>query len=68
MEWRANSPVGHPPYQVPCMIRTRYGEEIVAELIKLNPKYHSKVKDKEIWHVAKHVYIKDDDVVEWKLL
>lgn len=68
MEWRANSPVWHPPYQMPCMIRTRDGEETVAELIKLNPKYHNKVKDKEIWRVKKHVYIKDDNVVEWKLL
>lgn len=68
MEWRANSHVGHPPYQTPCKIRTRDGEEYEAMLIHLNENYHTRVKDKDVWTVKNHKSIKDDDVVEWKLL
>jgi hypothetical protein len=34
--WRANSPKTHPPYQTPCWIKTRDGEEYEAELIQEN--------------------------------
>ena len=50
------------------MIRTRDGEEYEAMLIHLNENYHTRVKDKDVWTVKNHKSIKDDNVVEWKLL
>lgn len=68
MKWHANSPVWHPAYQVPCLIRTRDGRELRAMLIHLNPKYHTKVKNCDKWKVLgdKKEYIEDDNIVEWK--
>ena len=66
--WRANSPKTRPPYQTPCLIRTRDGNEYRAELIHLNDKYHSRVpKDKLYkWRLGKHNFIEDNEVVEWR--
>ena len=64
--WRANSPKTRPPYQTPCLIRTRDGNEYRAELIHLNLKYHKTVTELDKWRVAKHKYIDNADVVEWR--
>lgn len=68
MNWRANSPETHPPCQVPCMIRTRDGRELKAELIHLNERYHSKLPKNKMyqWKVGKHDFIEQDEVVEWR--
>ena len=39
-----------------------------AMLIHLNENYHTRVKDEDVWIVKNHKSIKDDNVVEWKLL
>ena len=64
--WRANSPKTRPPYQTPCLIRTRDGNEYRAELIHLNPKYHKMVKSLDKWRLGKHKYMDNDEVVEWR--
>ena len=68
MNWRVNSPTGHPPCQALCVIRTRDGRELRAQLIHLNEKYHGKIpKDKLYkWRLGKHNFIEDDEVVEWR--
>lgn len=68
MNWRANSPATHPPCQVPCIIRTRDGQEHEAMLIHLNEQYHGRIsKDKLYkWRLGKHKFIEDDEVVEWR--
>lgn len=68
MTWKVNSPSTHPPCQVKCVIRTRDGQELKAQLIHLNPKYHGKIpKDKLYkWRLGKHNYLEDDEVVEWR--
>ena len=69
MNWTANSPKQHPPYQTECIIRTRDGQELEAMLIHLNPKYHTRVKDCNKWkvlNVKKKMYLDDDEVVEWR--
>lgn len=67
--WRANSPSTHPPMQTPCWIHTRDGQELQAELIHLNPKYHTYVKNCYRWKVLgeKKKYLEDTEVVEWRL-
>jgi hypothetical protein len=66
--WRANSPKTHPPYQTPCWIKTRDGEEYEAELIHLNPKYHTHANP-DVWKLKgfKKKYLENDNVVEWRL-
>ena len=68
MNWRANSPETRPPCQVPCIIRTRHGEELKAQLIHLNEQYHGRIsKDKLYkWRIGKHNFIEQDEVVEWR--
>lgn len=67
MNWRANSPETHPPCQTPCVIRTRDGRELKAELTHLNKQYHTRVpKDKLYkWRLGKHKFIENEEVVEW---
>lgn len=66
MNWKTNET--RPPCQAPCVIRTRDGRELKAQLIHLNDKYHSRVpKDKLYkWRLGKHNFIEDNDVVEWR--
>ena len=64
-----NCPKTHPPYQTPCWIHTRDGEEYEAELIHLNPRYHTRMKDCDVWKLTgfKKKYLENDNVVEWRL-
>lgn len=68
MKWHANSPETRPPCQVPCIIRTRHGQELKAQLIHLNEQYHGKMpKDKLYkWRLGKHNFIENEGVVEWR--
>ena len=68
MNWHVNSPTGHPPCQTPCVVRTRDGRELRAQLIHLNENYHGKIpKDKLYkWRLGKHSFVEDDEVVEWR--
>lgn len=68
MNWHVNSPTGHPPCQTPCVVRTRDGRELRAQLIHLNENYHGKIpKDKLYkWRLGKHNFVEDDEVVEWR--
>jgi hypothetical protein len=67
--WRANSPKTHPPYHADCYIHTRDGAEYEAELIHLNPRYHTRLKGCDGWkiHGFKKKYLEDNEVVEWCL-
>lgn len=57
-----------PPYQKPCRITTKDGEEYTAELYHMNEKYHTRVKDLDRWRVAKHHWIKASEVTAWEEL
>lgn len=49
--WIPNRPETHPPYQTPCWIHTRDGEEYEAELIHLNPRYHTHANP-DVWKLT----------------
>lgn len=68
MSWHRNSPVWHPTYQRRCLVRTNDGKVIEAQLIHLNPQYHQKVENLDVWRIRKHKYIKDSDVAEWRYM
>lgn len=55
-----------PPYQKPCRIRTKGGEEFTAELYHMNGKYHTRMKELDRWRVAKHHWIKASEVTAWE--
>lgn len=38
-----------PPFNKVCRIRTKDGEEYEAKLIHLNPRYHRKAEDLNVW-------------------
>ena len=65
--YRLNRSETHPPYQTPCLVHTQSGEEYEAELIHLNPRYHTHVNP-DVWKVrGKKKYLEYDEVVEWRL-
>ena len=67
-EWNANSPETHPPCQVPCIIRTKDGRELEAQLVHLNGEYHSRITKAKLykWRLGKHNFIEDNEVKEWR--
>lgn len=65
MEW-----IGRPPYNRECVIRTEDGAEYRAKLIRLNPRYHTRVKDLDVWRregdiPKKERYIQPGKVIGW---
>lgn len=55
-----------PPYNKTCHIYTTDGEEYDAKFIRLNPKYHTYMKDPNRWKLlGKSIYLEPDDVTKW---
>lgn len=55
-----------PPYQTPCIIKTKDGE-FKAQLIHLNPKYHTRAGNPDKWRIGKHNFVEVSEVLEWRL-
>ena len=66
MEW-----IGKPKYHKPCRIWTVSGDEYEATLIHLNPRYHTKAGELDVWRredsvPKKQRYIQLKDVTVWE--
>ena len=60
-----------PPFGKVCRIWTKDGGEYEAKLIHLNPRYHRKAEDLDVWRregdiPRKQRYIRPAEVVGWK--